>query len=51
MAYPVDVPESHSTSRTNEAARLHQLPAATVAYAVYAGSSTTSAPWAGCTSP
>ena len=38
MAYPVDVPESHSTSRTNEAARLHRLPATTVAYAVYAGS-------------
>jgi effector-binding domain-containing protein len=38
MAYPVDVPHGHSASRTDEAACLHELPATTMAYAVYAGS-------------
>lgn len=38
MAYPVDVRDGHRPGRTDEPARLHELPATTVAYAVYAGS-------------
>ena len=38
MAYAVSLPEGHSPEVTDEPARLHELPATTVAYSVYAGS-------------
>ena len=38
MAYAVDAPERPGLDWTDEPARLHELPATTVAYAVYGGS-------------
>jgi DNA-binding transcriptional MerR regulator len=38
MAYAVNLPERHNPKGTDQPARLHELPATTVAYALFAGS-------------